>query len=82
MNPIDIKTLIEQGLPGSQVTLAGEGCHAQVTVVSPEFEGKSMLVQQRMIYATVDEHMKSGAIHALSIKSYSPSQWQALVAKA
>jgi len=81
VDPIDIKALIEQGLPGSQVMLSGEGCHAQVTVVSPEFEGKSMLAQQRMIYATVDAHLKSGAIHALSIKSYSPAQWQAMAAK-
>ena len=32
--------------------------------------------QQRMVYATVDAELKSGAIHALSIKSYTPAQWQ------
>lgn len=73
---IDIKALIEQGLPDAQVIMSGDGCHAAVTVVSAQFEGKSMLAQQRMVYATVDAELKSGAIHALSIKSYTPAQWQ------
>lgn len=78
MQPVDIKALIEQGLPGADVILSGDGCHAAVTVVSAQFEGKSMLAQQRMVYATVDAELKSGAIHALSIKTYTPAQWQAL----
>ena len=71
----EIKVLIEQGIDSAQVEIAGEGCNASVVVVSPAFEGKSLLEQQRMVYATLGELIQNGTIHALSIKSYTPDQW-------
>lgn len=73
----DIKVLIEAGIPGSEVILSGEGCNANVIVIADAFEGKSLLDQQRMVYATLGDRITSGEIHALSIKSYTPSQWAA-----
>jgi acid stress-induced BolA-like protein IbaG/YrbA len=29
-----------------------------------------------MVYAAVNEHIASGAIHALTIKAYTPAEWQ------
>ncbi|MDH5378444.1 MAG: BolA/IbaG family iron-sulfur metabolism protein [Gammaproteobacteria bacterium] len=72
-----IKYLIEKGIPDSQVMMDGDGCNAAVVVVSSSFEGKSLLEQQRMVYATLGNRIADGTIHALSIKSYTPSQWEA-----
>ena len=77
MSEIDIKSLIESGILGAQVVVDGEGCSASVIVVSDEFEGKSMLQQQKMVYATLGDNITNGTIHALSIKSYTVAQWEA-----
>jgi len=78
MSEVDIKSLIEEGIPNAVVKVSGDGCNASVVVVSDAFEGKSLLQQQKMVYATLGDNITSGKIHALSIKSYTPSQWDAL----
>lgn len=75
MTPEEVQALIEAGMPGSQVTVSGDGSKFEATVVSDEFKGKSMLQEQKMVYATVNEHITSGALHALTIKAYTPEEW-------
>jgi len=75
MQDSEIKTLIEQGLPGVEATVRGDGSHYEAIVVGECFDGKSMLQQQKMVYATINQHITSGAIHAMSIKTYTPAQW-------
>jgi acid stress-induced BolA-like protein IbaG/YrbA len=77
MSPEEIKALIENGIPDAQVILSGDGCNASVVVISAAFEGKTLIQQQRMVYDTLGDLIKNGTIHALSIKSYTPAQWQA-----
>ncbi|CAM9560364.1 unnamed protein product, partial [Discosporangium mesarthrocarpum] len=50
--------------------------HFKVVVVSEEFEGKSLLARHRLVNELFSEEMK-GAVHALSIQSKTPSQWEA-----
>lgn len=71
----EVQRLIEAGLPGAQVTVTGDGSHFQAVVISPAFEGKSLVAQQKMVLATVTEQITSGALHALSIKAYTPEKW-------
>lgn len=78
MEIAEIKQMIENGIPNSDVEVAGEGCNARVLVVSTEFEGKNKLAQQRMIYACLGDKIATGEVHALSIKSFTPEQWEAL----
>ena len=77
MTPEDVKSHIEQGIPGSEVTVSGEGCNLSVVVVSDSFEGKTMVAEQKMVYATVNDYIKSGELHALTIKAYTPEEWAA-----
>ena len=77
MSEINIKSLIEKGIPGAQVFVDGEGCSASVVVVSDEFDGKNMLQQQKMVYATLGDNIVNGTIHALTIKAYTVAQWEA-----
>lgn len=76
MNPEDVKQLIEAGIPGSEVIAGGDGSHFDVTVISDAFEGKSMVEEQRMVYATLGERITSGEIHAINIKAYTPNEWK------
>ena len=78
MEASEVKKCIEQGIPGADVTVSADGSKYTAIVVSKEFEGKTMIAEQKMVYATVNEHIQSGAIHALSIKAYTPEEWEAL----
>lgn len=75
MDADTIKRMIETGLPGSQAFVRGEdGAHFDATVVSDAFQGKAMLQQHRMVYATLGDSMQS-AIHALSLRTCTPGEW-------
>ncbi|MDX1251379.1 MAG: BolA family protein [Pseudomonadota bacterium] len=76
MKAEDIKKLIEAGLPGSVAQVKGDdGVHFEAIIISDAFEGKGMLAQHKMVYATLGDLMHS-AIHALSMKTYTPRQWE------
>ena len=77
MEASEVKKCIEDGIPGAEAMVTAEGSKYNVVVVSPEFEGKTMIAEQKMVYATVNEHIQSGAIHALTIKAYTPEEWAA-----
>lgn len=76
MQPEDIKQLIERGLPGAQVAVEGDGHHFEALIVAREFEGKSMLQQHQLVYAALGEKMRS-EIHALSLRTMTPAEYQA-----
>ncbi|MBK8161837.1 MAG: BolA family transcriptional regulator [Gammaproteobacteria bacterium] len=75
MQADDIKRLIEAGLPGSEAHVSGDGTHFEAAVISEAFGGKSLLEKHRMVYATLGDGMR-GAIHALSIRPYTPAEWE------
>lgn len=75
MNPETIKEMIETGLPGADVVVAGDGCSLQARIISEQFQGLNMVKQHQMVYKTLGE--KIGAdIHALSLQTYTPEEWE------
>ncbi|MEH6651491.1 MAG: BolA/IbaG family iron-sulfur metabolism protein [Motiliproteus sp.] len=80
MQAAEVKQLIEQQLDGCEAIMAGEGCDFQVSVVGEIFAGLSPVKKQQLVYGCVTDLIASGAIHAITIKTYTPQQWQALSA--
>ena len=81
ISPEEIKSTLSQGLPVSLVEtqdLTGGGDHWQVIIVSPAFEGKGLVEQHRMVNEVLKEPLADQRIHALSLKTYSPAQWDKL----
>lgn len=76
MEIAEIRSLIETGLPGCQLSVDGEGCNFSVVVVGEIFEGLTPVQRQQKVLATVREPLSSGALHAISMKVYTPSEWQ------
>ncbi|MDH5777576.1 MAG: BolA family transcriptional regulator [Gammaproteobacteria bacterium] len=76
MDPEEVKKLILTGLPGCEVTVTGDGSHFDAVVIGEIFEGKSRVAQQQLVYATVNAQITSGELHALSIKTYTPEDWE------
>jgi acid stress-induced BolA-like protein IbaG/YrbA len=70
----EIQAKIESGIENSVVTMEGDGCNCSTLVVSPVFEGMSLLSRQRAVMSLVSEDIKSGELHALSVKTRTPEE--------
>ncbi len=71
----DIKQRIEAGIPGAQADVedyTGGGDHFRATVTAPAFDGLSRIQQHRLVYAVFGNEI-GGAIHALALKTATPS---------
>ena len=77
MEPSEVKKIIEACIPGAEAMVTADGNKYTAIVVSGEFEGKTMVAEQKMVYALMNEHIQSGAVHALTIKAYTPEEWKA-----
>lgn len=72
-----VEKIIEAGIPGAKVTVTADGSKYTAIVVTDEFEGKTMLAEQKMVLALLNDHIQSGAIHAMTIKAYTEAEWAA-----
>lgn len=78
MQPNDIKQLIETGLDNALAYVEGDGAHFTAAVVSSLFTGKNRIEKQQLVYNTVREQLLDGSLHALSISTFTPEEWQKL----
>ncbi|BFM48012.1 BolA/IbaG family iron-sulfur metabolism protein [Marinomonas sp. THO17] len=74
MNAGEVKALLESSIRDSEVIAEGEGCNFQVVIVSSEFEGLSTVKRQQLVYSHLQDAIASGAIHAVTMKTYTPEQ--------
>ncbi|CDG19206.1 MULTISPECIES: BolA family iron metabolism protein IbaG [Xenorhabdus] len=72
----EIKKVLMENLALDEVIVSGDGSHFQVIVVGALFDGLSRVKQQQTVYAPLMEYIADNRIHALSIKAYTPAQWQ------
>jgi BolA family transcriptional regulator, general stress-responsive regulator len=63
----------ESALHAGHAGAASGGGHFRVTVVSSQFEGKSLVARHRMVYAALAREMQH-AIHALALTTLTPGQ--------
>lgn len=71
----ELKTRIEAALPGAEVSVqdtTGGGDHFRAEVVSDRFEGLTRVQQHKLIYDVFGDEV-GGAIHALSIRTQTPT---------
>ena len=71
----EVINLIKQKIADSEVfveNLKGDD-HLQVTVVSSVFDGLSLVKQHQLVYSALKEELASEAIHALALKTETPS---------
>ena len=78
MEAAEVKGMIEAGLPGARVEVqdaTGGGNHFEALVVSDKFEGKGLIERHQIVYATLGDAMRQ-AVHALALKTLTPSQYE------
>ena len=71
-----VAKLIRDGMPGAEVRVTGDGSHFEAIVISDAFAGKNPIQKQRLVMATVKPQIESGELHALSLKTFTPDQWE------
>ncbi|MBF5039708.1 MULTISPECIES: BolA family protein [unclassified Methylophilus] len=75
-----LEAYIRNGLECDYLKVNGDdGTHFDAVIVSPAFEGKRMVQQHQLVYAALGDRMRA-EIHALSMQTYTPTQWQQLQA--
>jgi acid stress-induced BolA-like protein IbaG/YrbA len=76
-----VKKTIQQEIPDAEVVvndLTGGGDHLEAIVVSAIFEGKTKVKQHQLVYSALQHEFNSEAIHALALKTYTPTAWSNL----
>jgi len=70
LTPAQVKQRLEQALPGARVevsTFRGDD-HFQALVEAPQFHGRSLVEQHRMVYDAL-QGLIGGPLHALALKT-------------
>ena len=77
LSAAQLESYITQNLDCSYIKVLGDdGTHFEAVIVSPAFEGKRMIQQHQLVYAALGDRMRA-EIHALSMKTYTPTAWAA-----
>ena len=69
-----IEATLKAALPGCELELQSEGNKILLKIVSQEFDGLSRVKRQQKIYALLDDRIKSGEIHAVSMMTQTPAE--------
>jgi acid stress-induced BolA-like protein IbaG/YrbA len=76
-----VKDFIAAGLACTHLEVEGDGRHFFATIVAAEFEGCTRVQRHQRVYAALGDRMRA-QIHALSMKTLTPAEWQVLPAPA
>jgi acid stress-induced BolA-like protein IbaG/YrbA len=71
VDPNELKTRIEAGIPDAQAEVTGDGQHFDAVVTSTAFAGLSRIAQHKLVHEVFGPEL-GGRIHALSIKTHVP----------
>ena len=77
MQPNEIKALLDAGLENCDVRVEGEGSHFDILVIGEAFAGMRPVQKQQLVYGVLKEQIASGSIHAVNIRTYTASEWEA-----
>ena len=71
---MDITQFLKSQFPEADISFDGEDCNSRVLIVSEKFEGLNSLQRHKLVLGALKDHFQSGELHALSLKTKSPSE--------
>ena len=71
---MDITQFLKSKFPEADISFDGEDCNSKVLIVSKEFEGLNSLQRHKLVLGALKDHFQSGELHALSLRTKSPSE--------
>ena len=72
----EIQSVLMSALSLQEVHVSGDGSHFQVIAVGELFDGMSRVKKQQTVYGPLMEYIADNRIHAVSIKAYTPAEWE------
>ena len=85
MDTEELEAIIESAIPEAEATVDlprahhdrnHQDAHFAAVVVSPAFEGETLVDQHKMVYDAVGDEM-TDSVHALEIETYTPEEYAA-----
>lgn len=74
MNEEEIIGRIKAEYPDAIIDAEGEGCSYELYIISDGFKDLNALKRQQSILALFQEELKSGKLHALSVRAKTPAE--------
>lgn len=72
----EIESTLREGLGDCRIEMQADDNRLMLMIVGEAFEGLSRVKRQQLVYGLLDEKIASGEIHALSMRTLSPSEAQ------
>ena len=72
MTESELTQLLSEAFPGAHVSVALEGGHVDITVISDEFEVLRPVARQQRVYAPLLGLIADGTLHAVNITAKTP----------
>ena len=79
ISPDEVKTMLEPAFPGGRIEVSdmtGSMDHFDIEIISPAFEGLTLIKQHRLVQQPLQAALADGRIHAIAIKTFTPEQWK------
>jgi len=79
MDAAAVKQMLQDHLRECEFHVQGEGSHYDIAAIGDVFEGLRPVKKQQLVYAALTEYIADGSIHAVNIRTFTRSEWQARV---
>lgn len=76
MNSEQLSDLLQLAFPQADIHVTGQAGKFDLRIVDAGFEGKRTVARQQAVYAPINEHIASGAVHAVTIRAMTPEEWR------
>lgn len=75
MNTEKLTAIIQEAIPDATVEIdSPDDHHFFGRVISASFEGQTLIERQRRVYERLNDLIKSGELHAISLKTKTPDE--------
>lgn len=77
LEPKQIEEWIAAGMTCQHVSVEGDGAHFSAVIVSDQFATLNRVKRQQLINQILKARFDSGELHALSMQTLTPQEWEA-----
>lgn len=76
MNSEQLSQILQEAFPDAEIAVTGQAGKFDLRIVDAVFEGKRTVARQQAVYAPINAHIASGAVHAVTIRAMTPEEWR------
>ena len=77
-----IKEIIKKNIDTTNIYIKSDDkIHFKAIIISNQFQNLNLINRQRKINKILNDFFLSGEIHALSLKTYTPEEWEKIKIK-